>query len=64
MVNTIIAKTNGKDKVIDFRDCLNLARARPDISHQADYLRLHSRKGGTVQNGLRQYLTCHMREIV
>ena len=25
MVNTIIAKTNGKDKVIDFRDCLNLA---------------------------------------
>lgn len=34
MVNTIIAKTNGKDKVIDFRDCLNLA-------NQDDYAMLH-----------------------
>ena len=34
MVNTIIAKTNGKDKVIDFRDCLNLA-------NQDDYAMMH-----------------------
>lgn len=34
MVNTIIAKTNGKDKVIDFRDCLNLA-------NKDDYAMMH-----------------------
>lgn len=34
MVNTIIAKTNGKDKVIDFRDCLNLANLE-------DYAMMH-----------------------
>lgn len=34
MVNTIIAKANGKDKVIDFRDCLNLANLE-------DYAMMH-----------------------
>lgn len=34
MVNTIIAKTNGRDKVIDFRDCLNLASVE-------DYAMMH-----------------------